>query len=97
MVLPVFSILPIACLSYVRAYTTYPVSLKHIFHRRALHLGHVAKSFALRTTPTQIATSGQVRVERKRKKQVDAEHGGYDDDDEEDDEQRSRSYNRYRT
>eukprot|EP00117_Sycon_ciliatum_P030504 scpid34430/ scgid4741/ Probable ATP-dependent RNA helicase DDX31; DEAD box protein 31; Helicain len=79
-----------ACLSYVRAYTTYPASLKHIFHRRALHLGHVAKSFSLRSTPSQIASSGQVRVERKRKKQVDAEHsgrggGGGDSDDGDDD------------
>ena len=36
-----------AYLSFVRAYATYPPSLKKVFHVRNLHLGHVAKSFAL--------------------------------------------------
>lgn len=37
--------------SFVRAYATYPSSLKDIFHVKNLHLGHVAKSFALREAP----------------------------------------------
>lgn len=40
-----------AYLSYVRAYTTYPAALKSIFNVHRLHLGHVAKSFALREAP----------------------------------------------
>ncbi|XP_041642362.1 probable ATP-dependent RNA helicase DDX31 [Cheilinus undulatus] len=37
--------------SFLRAYTTYPANLKHIFHIRSLHLGHTAKSFGLRDAP----------------------------------------------
>jgi len=41
--------------SFVRAYATYPADLKRIFHVRNLHLGHVAKSFALAETPSKIS------------------------------------------
>nr|XP_015222519.1 PREDICTED: probable ATP-dependent RNA helicase DDX31 [Lepisosteus oculatus] len=37
--------------SFLRAYTTYPAGLKHVFHIRTLHLGHTAKSFGLRDAP----------------------------------------------
>ncbi|KAI9333830.1 P-loop containing nucleoside triphosphate hydrolase protein [Obelidium mucronatum] len=37
--------------SHVRAYTTHVASEKHMFNIKALHLGHVAKSFALRDAP----------------------------------------------
>ncbi|XP_051532078.1 probable ATP-dependent RNA helicase DDX31 [Myxocyprinus asiaticus] len=43
--------------SFLRAYTTYPSSLKHIFHIRSLHLGHAAKSFGLRDAPQGLASS----------------------------------------
>lgn len=43
--------------SFIRAYTTYPRSLKHIFHIRLLHLGHVAKSFGLRDAPQNLGGS----------------------------------------
>ena len=39
-----------AYLSYVRSYATYPAALKKVFHVKSLHLGHVAKSFALRVS-----------------------------------------------
>lgn len=42
--------------SFLRAYTTYPAHLKHIFHIRSLHLGHAAKSFALREAPQALST-----------------------------------------
>lgn len=41
-------------LSHIRAYATHPADERHIFHVKRLHLGHLAKSFALRETPTQI-------------------------------------------
>ncbi|XP_075434866.1 ATP-dependent DNA helicase DDX31 isoform X2 [Ascaphus truei] len=41
--------------SYIRSYATYPKSLKHIFHIRSLHLGHVAKSFGLRDAPHNLS------------------------------------------
>lgn len=43
--------------SFIRAYTTYPRELKHIFHVRLLHLGHVAKSFGLRDAPQNLGVS----------------------------------------
>ncbi|NWH99323.1 DDX31 helicase, partial [Tichodroma muraria] len=50
--------------SFLCAYTTYPKDLKHIFHIKSLHLGHVAKSFGLRDAPrnlTALPTSGSKR------------------------------------
>ncbi|TEA29650.1 hypothetical protein DBR06_SOUSAS510241 [Sousa chinensis] len=41
--------------SFIRAYATYPRELKHIFHIRSLHLGHVAKSFGLRDAPKNLS------------------------------------------
>ncbi|XP_069842597.1 ATP-dependent DNA helicase DDX31 isoform X2 [Dendropsophus ebraccatus] len=41
--------------SYIRSYATYPRDLKHIFHVRSLHLGHVAKSFGLRDAPHNLS------------------------------------------
>ncbi|XP_070374557.1 ATP-dependent DNA helicase DDX31 isoform X2 [Equus asinus] len=43
--------------SFIRAYATYPRELKHIFHVRSLHLGHVAKSFGLRDAPRNLSVS----------------------------------------
>lgn len=34
--------------SFVRAYSTHPVGVRHIFDKRQLHLGHVAHAFGLR-------------------------------------------------
>lgn len=44
--------------SFLRAYTTYPASVKHIFHIRHLHLGHAAKSFGLRDAPQGLSCTG---------------------------------------
>lgn len=40
--------------SFIKSYATYGREFKGIFHTRNLHLGHVAKSFALRETPSEI-------------------------------------------
>ena len=45
----------VAFQSFIRAYATYPADLKRIFHVKNLHLGHVAKSFALAETPSKIS------------------------------------------
>lgn len=45
----------LAFVSFVRAYATYPADLKRIFHVKNLHLGHIAKSFALAETPSKIS------------------------------------------
>ncbi|XP_058300898.1 probable ATP-dependent RNA helicase DDX31 isoform X2 [Hylobates moloch] len=49
--------------SFIQAYATYPRELKHIFHVRSLHLGHVAKSFGLRDAPRNLSAL----TRRKRK------------------------------
>ncbi len=43
--------------TWLRAYTAYPKSLKHIFHHRNLHLGHVARSFGLKEQPSKLGTN----------------------------------------
>ncbi|EEB90088.1 hypothetical protein MPER_11754, partial [Moniliophthora perniciosa FA553] len=46
-----------AFLSHMRAYATHPSDEKHMFHIRHLHIGHLAKSFALREAPKAITGS----------------------------------------
>ncbi|XP_078082501.1 ATP-dependent DNA helicase DDX31 [Mustelus asterias] len=43
--------------SFIRAYTTYPTNLKHVFHVKTLHLGHAAKSFGLRDAPQNLSST----------------------------------------
>lgn len=40
--------------SYCRSYAAYPRELKKIFNMGSLHLGHVGRSFALVTPPSQL-------------------------------------------
>ena len=42
--------------SWLRAYSGYPKSVRHIFVTKKLHLGHIARCFALQSTPSQIMT-----------------------------------------
>jgi len=46
--------------AYIRAYATHKADMKHIFNVRLLHLGHVAKSFALKDCPKAIKVSGKM-------------------------------------
>merc|ERR1712059_123741 len=48
-----------AYVSFVRSYASYPKEIRHIFSFKALHLGHIAKSYALRDPPTQITGLGK--------------------------------------
>lgn len=48
--------------SYLRSYPTKEKAVRHIFSARALHLGHVARSFALKEPPTALVKA-QVRTE----------------------------------
>ncbi|KAF8894019.1 DEAD-domain-containing protein [Infundibulicybe gibba] len=43
-----------AYLSHMRAYATHPSNEKHIFHIKHLHIGHLAKAFALREAPKSV-------------------------------------------
>ncbi|XP_041049918.1 probable ATP-dependent RNA helicase DDX31 [Carcharodon carcharias] len=51
--------------SFIRAYATYPTNLKHFFHVKALHLGHIAKSFGLRDAPQNLSTTIMTYQQKK--------------------------------
>ena len=65
-----FFIILVAYQSFVRAYATYPSHLKHIFHVKTLHLGHVAKSFAVREAPKEMFQDTKLQETKKRKRFV---------------------------
>lgn len=46
--------------SHMRAYATHPSDEKHIFQIRNLHLGHLAKAFALRDAPGVVSQKGNL-------------------------------------
>ena len=54
-----------AFLSYIRAYPTKEKSVRHIFAAKALHLGHVARSFALKEPPKKVVVASQTSRKRK--------------------------------
>ncbi|XP_069122046.1 ATP-dependent DNA helicase DDX31-like [Argopecten irradians] len=55
--------------SFVKAYATYPSEMKSIFHVKHLHLGHLAKSFGLRESPSKIKTPAGKKVKDKKEGQ----------------------------
>ena len=55
--------------SFMRGYSAHAGKLKHIFQVRALHLGHVARSFALENSPRSLPTEENSDGKRKVKKQ----------------------------
>ena len=66
-----------AYVSYIRSYASYPRDVRHIFTFKALHLGHVAKSFGLRDPPSQITGIGKghwVKKEAQKKSDLRREH-----------------------
>eukprot|EP01064_Diplonema_japonicum_P016235 TRINITY_DN24232_c0_g1_i1.p1 TRINITY_DN24232_c0_g1~~TRINITY_DN24232_c0_g1_i1.p1 ORF type:complete len:746 (+),score=258.72 TRINITY_DN24232_c0_g1_i1:46-2283(+) len=44
----------VAYQAYLRAYSTYPKDVMHIFNVKNMHLGHVARSFAIMKNPTNL-------------------------------------------
>ncbi|KAK7472724.1 ATP-dependent RNA helicase dbp7 [Stygiomarasmius scandens] len=57
-----------AFLSHMRAYATHPSDEKHIFHIRHLHIGHLAKAFALREAPkTASGAAGKAKAKNSTK------------------------------
>ncbi|KAJ1924436.1 ATP-dependent RNA helicase dbp7 [Tieghemiomyces parasiticus] len=59
---PVIQLAKSAYLSAVRAYATHAAAEKHIFHIRKLHLGHMAKAFALQETPTNVGQKASTKA-----------------------------------
>ena len=71
--------------SYVRAYSTHPADEKRFFHIKSLHLGHLAKSFALREAPggssaTPSTQSAKSNMKRKRPDKEEADDGNEQND-----------------
>lgn len=46
---------PAAFVSWMKFYSTFPKELKPIFNVRIAHMGHFAKSFALKEAPSKFA------------------------------------------
>ncbi|BDD62714.1 ATP-dependent RNA helicase dbp7 [Monascus purpureus] len=83
--------------SHIRAYATHIAAERSIFNIKELHLGHLAKSFALRDRPSKINVPGlrqgkdetkkEFKAERKavsaagKKRKASSGRGGGDDDD----------------
>merc|ERR1712141_301528 len=74
--------------SFIQSYAAYPSHLKEIFHVKRLHLGHIAKSFALRAAPRQMKNQyvaneklsmkreKDMEVKRRKRKAVDMTESG---------------------
>ncbi|KZV97221.1 DEAD-domain-containing protein [Exidia glandulosa HHB12029] len=65
--------------SHVRAYATHPGDEKHMFHVRHLHLGHLAKAFALREAPSTMKgpqTSAHIKFKSNSKSKGSGKHRG---------------------
>jgi len=52
----------------MRAYATHPSDEKHIFHIRHLHLGHLAKAFALREAPNTVTSKAGKQAQKSGKR-----------------------------
>lgn len=66
-----------AYVSFVRFYASYPVDARGVFSFKALHLGHYAKSFALKDPPSQIGGLGKKQwLERNKGGQGGRQRGG---------------------
>lgn len=51
----------------MRAYATHSAAEKHIFHVKKLHLGHMAKSFALREAPSTMHQAAKTKKKKEKK------------------------------
>lgn len=60
--------------SWVRAYTAHRGELKRIFMVKKLHLGHVAKSFALKEQPSLVNKSIQKETKKRGRDQFHQKH-----------------------
>ncbi|WFD48499.1 RNA helicase [Malassezia furfur] len=58
-----------AFLSHIRAYTTHPTEDKGVFNVNQLHLGHLAKAFALREAPNTVQRTAKREHDKKTQKE----------------------------
>lgn len=62
--------------SFLRAYPTKEKAVRHIFSARALHLGHVARSFALKDPPKAVMRAPRGGDSRKKDQYTDDGNSG---------------------
>ncbi|GAA5861516.1 hypothetical protein JCM8547_008057 [Rhodosporidiobolus lusitaniae] len=62
--------------AHVRAYATHPSAEKYIFNTKALHLGHLAKSFGMREAPGHAGQAPSGKKDAKRQKTSHVSGGG---------------------
>ena len=55
--------------SFVRSYAALPKDVRDVFNFQSLHLGHYAKSFALRDPPARINSAGRIGQRNDRTQQ----------------------------
>ncbi|XP_047134868.1 ATP-dependent DNA helicase DDX31 [Hydra vulgaris] len=56
--------------SFIQSYSSYPSTVKEMFHVKNLHLGHIAKSFGLRDAPNKLVNQVAMQpagIKRKQK------------------------------
>jgi len=73
---PLYQLAVQAYVSFVRSYASYPREARQVFCFKDLHLGHCAKSFALRDPPRKITGIGRghwVKKEERRTQDVKRE------------------------
>jgi len=68
-----------AYLSHLRAYATHSSNEKHMFHIRNLHIGHLAKAFALRDAPKAVKGAKNKSSRTHRKSRTNQPMQGMDD------------------
>eukprot|EP01135_Chromosphaera_perkinsii_P003213 Nk52_evm20s238 gene=Nk52_evmTU20s238 len=52
--------------SFLKYYTTFPSSQKHIFHIKRIHMGHIAKSFGLTQAPTSFSHAPKTPAKKRK-------------------------------
>ncbi|GAA6039707.1 hypothetical protein JCM8097_001363 [Rhodosporidiobolus ruineniae] len=62
--------------AHVRAYATHPSAEKHIFNTKALHLGHLAKSFGMREAPGHPSAGSSSKKGGAANKRAKTSHAG---------------------
>jgi ATP-dependent RNA helicase DDX31/DBP7 len=62
--------------SHIRAYATHIAAERNIFNMKELHLGHLAKAFALRDRPSKINVPGLRQSKEQTKKEFKADRKG---------------------
>ena len=62
--------------AFVRAYPAKEKAVRHIFNARALHLGHIARSLALKETPKMVSKENNIEKNKSKSTQSGVDDSG---------------------